>query len=119
MHRKEFSSVNQILSNMSEDSIDIEAIILVQLEFLAKVKKTIKNFKKDGADRQTRLAKLESLYRKFNDNHIEIVRANLNSKDEYFTEEIEEQFDEEFINAVSVVTEALHEKFPPATPPVA
>lgn len=113
------------MASDNDNEIELDATVRRQLDLLSKMKKAVRNFRKDGADRQTkehyeaRLAKLDSQNRKFVANHELLLDMNLDPKDVYFTDEVAEEFDEEFINAVGVITAVCHTKFPMVQAPAA
>ncbi|XP_055909030.1 uncharacterized protein LOC129943530 [Eupeodes corollae] len=95
-----------------------EEIVKVQRDLLNKVSKALKNYKKDPIDRHTktyfevRRNNLEKIYSDFQLNHKSIIQSTLELTDKYFTEDVSDLFEEEYIKTFSTINEAFNLKFP-------
>ncbi|XP_036329799.1 uncharacterized protein LOC118741936 [Rhagoletis pomonella] len=94
-----------------------------QSSLLATVKKTLRNYKKDSTTRRTeayfktRLEMLATLRAEFRENHRQIMRLDANEviKEKYLDIDLNDQFEEQYLEAVSTVRAAFESAYPVVT----
>lgn len=98
------------------------ALVLSQHALLDRLNKHLINFKKDGADRQTkrhfdnRIEKIREIYTEFMTNNNSLHQSELPDNDDYFAKDLCEEFENAYIDVLAQVQTKLDILFPSVQP---
>lgn len=102
----------------SRNKEEAELLVTEQHTLIERLKKHLINFKKDGADRQTihhfdsRIGKIQDIYTEFMKNNVIIHQSALTDDDEYFKDDLCDQFENTYIDVLAQIQTKRDITFP-------
>lgn len=104
---------------MNETVLDPESLAAVQIGLFDQITKALVNHKKTGDARRTKIyfaARIESIQTmrtEFKQRHCQVVASDLELENDYFKNDVADQFEEKYLEAFSYIQEDFLKKFPP------